>query len=76
MLNFNDPVAQKDGSIKPLFEGSGGSEYSTEETVVGKWIDGSIVYQKTYVFDVLSDAGTYEKDLPENVKEIISIDGC
>lgn len=52
MLNFNDPVAQKDGTIKPLSEGSGGggggSEYSTDEKIIGTWIDGSPVYRKVF----------------------------
>ena len=30
--------------------GGGGHNYSTQEQVVGTWIDGSTVYEKTYIF--------------------------
>lgn len=53
MLNFNDPVAQKDGSIKPLSEGSGGGgggiKYSTEETKIGKFLNKDM-YSRVFEF--------------------------
>ena len=32
--------------------------YSTEEQIVGKWVDGKIIYQKTFIFNTGSSAST------------------
>lgn len=45
-----------------------GSNYSTEEQVVGTWIDGSYIYQKTVEFGALSNAG--EKGVNHNISNL------
>lgn len=35
-----------------------GHEYSTEETIVGKWIDGKTLYEKTFI-NAISDSREY-----------------
>lgn len=46
-------------AIDELAENSGGSSYSTEERVVGTWIDGKPLYEKTYSYTIDDlDAGT------------------
>lgn len=52
-LNFNTPVRDSEGNIKNLSEvgGGGGSAkhtYSTDEHIVGVWIDGKPIYEKTF----------------------------
>ena len=47
-------------------------QYSLEETVVGSWIDGKPIYQKTYVLTNLSgNNGNYMFPIDENAKEYI-----
>ena len=51
-------------------------KYSTEEHVVGEWIDGSPIYEKTISCGALPNATT--KNTPHeisNLKELISLDG-
>ena len=47
----------------------GGEVYSTEETVIGRWIDGRPLYQKTYMLTSPSKTGTNETiaSLDENI---------
>lgn len=58
--------------------GGGGSSYSTDETVVGKWIDGKPIYQRTWDFSdspvMLSHGDWVDSGIPasENIKSIIS----
>lgn len=60
--------------------GSGGSifhNYSTEEKVVGKWIDGETLYEKTINVDLSTQhSSSYnpEHGIP-NVNQILNIDG-
>lgn len=60
-----------------LFNGeeiSGGlHEYSTEEQIVGKWIDGKPIYEKTYILNNTTlSTGNNIFDTIENVKIINS----
>ena len=43
--------------VAPFLNGSGATHYSTEEQVVGTWVDGSKVYQKT-ITATLPDTST------------------
>lgn len=47
-------LSVKDGVLSATGGGSGGSgiNYSTEEQVIGTWIDGKPLYKKTYVIEV------------------------
>ena len=49
------------------------ANYSTEEHVIGTWIDNNPLYEKTMELDSLS-AGDNDFSLPQ-VKEIISVEG-
>lgn len=42
-INFKEFYAR----ILPYLNGAGANDYSTEEKIVGSWIDGKPVYQKT-----------------------------
>lgn len=42
--------------------GSSSHEYSTTEKVIGTWIDGSDVYEKTYVINSIGSGSTYAVD--------------
>lgn len=56
--------------------GSASHTYSTDEQIVGKWIDGATVYEKTIDCGYLYDTGT--KEIPHNIsniKQIISHSG-
>lgn len=56
---------------------SDGNEYSTDEQVVGHWIDGSPLYQKTIDLGVLPNNST--KNIPHgisNIKEVCSLAGA
>lgn len=51
--------------------------YSTTEKVVGEWISGETLYQKTYTFEFTSSNPTsISLDLPTNMKDLISFDGA
>lgn len=39
-------------AIDELAENSGGSSYSTEERIIGTWIDGKPLYEKTYSYTI------------------------
>jgi len=60
----------------PTSGGGGGHNYSTEEQVIGTWIDGSTVYEKTqYGGITFSTRGTwYDTDIT-NIDKIISVEG-
>ena len=47
--------------IKPFLNGDVSSIYSTDERVVGRWIDGKPIYQKTIDYDSTVSVGTTEK---------------
>lgn len=55
-----------------------GHNYSTDEQIVGTWIDGSTIYQKTYVFEneliLRTNTWTYT-DIPNTgINKIISFE--
>lgn len=37
--------------------------YSTEEKIVGEWVDGSLICEKTYIFSVEGTSSEYVKEL-------------
>jgi hypothetical protein len=56
--------------------GGGGVNYSTQERVIGTWIDGKPLYQKTIDFGVMPSSTT--KSVVHgisNIKRIVSIEG-
>lgn len=54
----------------------GYTEYSLNEKKIGKWIDGSTLYQKTYDFGTLPNNTTKSLALDiSNLDKIVSIDG-
>lgn len=61
------------------YAGSGSEwhEYSTDEKIVGKWIDGKPLYEKTFVYDNVSkieSRQTYIAGLT-NIKRLIRLEG-
>lgn len=54
------------------YAGSGSEwhEYSTDEKVVGKWIDGKPLYEKTYTFNSLSVASNTWVDTGISIGDI------
>ena len=53
MALTSDQITAKDfkefyDRILPYLNGAGGNDYSTTEKVIGSWIDGSPLYQKTF----------------------------
>lgn len=55
--------------------GSEWHEYSTDEKVVGKWIDGKPIYEKTIHIDSISSTSFTVNHGISNLKEIVSLDG-
>lgn len=57
------PEAQKASGTYFVDDGQGGSSgsviYSTEEQVIGKWINGKPLYQKTFIGTTAASAGKY-----------------
>ena len=44
------------------------NEYSTDEKIIGKWIDGKPIYQKTYQFNTISTSNSLGMTInPENI---------
>ena len=80
-INIDDQSAKQ---VKPAileviglkFGGGGGHNYSTTEQVVGTWIDGSTLYEKTqYGGITFSSQGTwYDTDIT-NIDKIVSVQG-
>lgn len=62
--------------IASTVEGGGGGNYSTDETKVGTWVDGSDIYQKTFILrensvDKYTKANNlYSNVLPSGIKYI------
>lgn len=44
------------------------SNYSTEETVCGRWIDGKPIYRKVFMFAAMPN--TTNKDIPHNISNL------
>jgi hypothetical protein len=51
------------------------TEYSTDEKVVGTWIDGKHVYQKTIDCGALPNNATKVVSIPANIDTIVSVSG-
>ena len=76
ICNFNKQIITKIVGIKYINE----NKYSTEEQLVGTWIDGKPLYQKTVEFTTPSESSVQEYSyLPEipfsSIDKIISVDG-
>ena len=56
-------------------ESGGGHTYSTTEQVVGTWIDGKPIYEKTIHIDSISSTSFTVNHGISNLKEIVSLDG-
>ncbi len=78
-VNTSDLVPSKFSGTKAIIgnqvSGGGGSamhNYSTEEKVVGTWIDGKPLYEKTIVYDgiVKTDTKIYQN---ESIDEIVNV---
>ena len=52
------------------FGGSNGHNYSTTEQVVGTWIDGSTLYEKTYTYSFTASSSDYEYNIATLSSEI------
>ena len=55
--------------------GSSGHNYSTDEQVVGTWIDGSTLYEKTIHVPTMPNSGSQNIDTPSNVNRLIDAFG-
>ena len=67
-------IAMRNGAADPL----GSIAYSTEERRVGKWIDDSDLFEKTYVLTALGDSTTRSVSVPldiQNLGEIVESRG-
>lgn len=75
MIDSNNIEVMRD-NFKKVSGGGGGSSkanYSTEEKEVGTWVDGSPIYQKTYVGTLENSPYTVIDN--DKSKEIISVEG-
>lgn len=70
-------VSQLSASVLTIGEKvENATTYSTDEKIVGTWIDGSNIYEKTFNMGALPDTST--KIIPHNItnlNEIISLNG-
>ena len=57
-------------AIDELAENSGGSSYSTEEQIVGTWIDGKTLYERTFDCGYLPNGTTKEVNIDSNVMPV------
>lgn len=73
-----DAITRQQHYLKAIAENAGGGgsaiHYSTDEQAVGTWIDGSTIYEKTWIFDssVNCESNSWS-DTPISASEIISI---
>lgn len=73
MWSNADIVATVKGNKVYIDGNVGGKEkYSTDETIVGTWIDGRPVYQKVFSFDITSNEIIVEQAFPH---DLISVSG-
>ena len=65
---LGDGLIVDENGILSAVGGSGGAGsgnvYSTEEQVIGTWIDGKTMYQKTIVLDIPNGSGTLSNVIP------------
>ena len=51
--------------------------YSTDEKLIGSWVDGKHLYQKTYNINVIADGSVHcLEDIPADIDTIVEISGC
>lgn len=62
-------------AINDLYLKKVGDNYSTDEKVVGTWIDGRPVYQKTYYYNSVTNGMTIDNSLNSTNVEIINVTG-
>ena len=63
-----EDIKQIIDAYNPVFEEAKGIEYSTEERRIGTWVDGKLLYQKTYVISIPDETGILEvASLPAGV---------
>ena len=65
------------GSINNIFV-QPSYDYSTTEKIIGKWIDGKPVYQRTYTFTSPNTAGTnldVVSSIPANLDQLVGLSG-
>lgn len=76
---YNSEVTEQEATIDTILKtlqskaiGGGGSmnNYSTEETVIGTWIDGKTLYRKVILIGTVS---TTETDTPVNIPNLDTI---
>lgn len=83
-LNVLDNVVQRDGTLKPLGEmGKNDNRYSTDETIIGIYTDGSKIYRKVMVLDNVNIVVDTNLELSYGIEGIsrvldvdVLIDGC
>lgn len=75
-LSSDEKVGLINVTDEPLSEGGGGyyHEYSTTEKVVGKWIDGSTIYEKTLNVGTITSETTFAHGIT-NLDKIIYYEG-
>lgn len=72
ICNINKQIVTKVVGIKYINE----NQYSTEEQLVGTWIDGKPLYQKTYSFNATIDGNEHSTiQSPSGYDKIIEITG-
>ena len=65
-----------EGSCGTPGSGSGeGKVYSTEEHVVGTWIDGKAIYERTYVSRNITISGGKLAEAIEDIDQVVNIAG-
>ena len=56
--------------------GSSGLNYSTDEQIIGTWIDGKPLYQKTFEYDVTNQAATGSFDITSDFPITCNVRNC
>jgi len=59
--------------IVDLIEDASGVTYSETEHKIGKWVDGSDLYERTYTRDIVSPGSTYTEDIDVSGLNIMKI---
>ena len=55
------------------YSGGGSQTYSTEEQLVGEWIDGSILYSKTYKYSGSGAANPFQTTIDMTGKTVVNV---
>lgn len=72
-MQLHDDIVNLDVRVEALEDQMDKHTYSTDEKEVGTWIDGSIVYEKTYIDTVGASGEDKTIQLPAGTKDIIDI---